>query len=476
MFGTLPGGSKPTGAPSSAPSGSTPPPVLASAMTAADSSAFQHALFNGYGYPLDPKGTPQLGNAINNWQNSHSDTKLSYPASTPAATTMSPLMNTSLGMGAAVGAGILGADAISRASDANKNTWNDAQNSRGRLHDLQEKLYSTKEGPARADLIRRQMSMDKQAGIFGGYRAFGGPVTPDQSYVVGENGPEVFQPPTDGDIIPNSDTAETMGEPALPLGQADTAVEQVKQKLADTRTKKTQAALEHVLSAPEAEKPALRALLQSILNALGGPGKPAEKPTPKPATPVAGKEGKAKLPDTQALLHSMLNSKLGTKHLAGARAAGGPVQAKQNYLVGEMGMEHFMPKQLGGSVYAKPLAAVPYQPNNEFKKLQYALTPQLKQILSKEAPETLVAPKPSQFVNPDFYNQALKNYVQNGHWATPDPTNLKEMALYKDSQLPTPNTGTFTYADTNTVGNPNGTVFKRSLSTPPAPQPPAPHY
>ena len=39
--------------------------------------------------------------------------------------------------------------------------------------------------------------------IFGGFRANGGPVMAGRSYVVGENGPEVFSPPQTGTIIPN---------------------------------------------------------------------------------------------------------------------------------------------------------------------------------------------------------------------------------------------------------------------------------
>lgn len=39
---------------------------------------------------------------------------------------------------------------------------------------------------------------------FGGFRAAGGPVQPGQSYVVGEEGPEIFRPNTSGSIISNS--------------------------------------------------------------------------------------------------------------------------------------------------------------------------------------------------------------------------------------------------------------------------------
>jgi hypothetical protein len=41
------------------------------------------------------------------------------------------------------------------------------------------------------------------AGLFGGARAHGGPVNPNQSFLVGERGPEMFVPPGRGRIVPN---------------------------------------------------------------------------------------------------------------------------------------------------------------------------------------------------------------------------------------------------------------------------------
>ena len=41
------------------------------------------------------------------------------------------------------------------------------------------------------------------AGLFGGFRASGGPVTGGTSYIVGERGPELFTPNTSGAIVPN---------------------------------------------------------------------------------------------------------------------------------------------------------------------------------------------------------------------------------------------------------------------------------
>lgn len=45
----------------------------------------------------------------------------------------------------------------------------------------------------------------RNTGGFGGFRAMGGPVSPSQWHVVGENGPEIFVPQSAGSIIPNHD-------------------------------------------------------------------------------------------------------------------------------------------------------------------------------------------------------------------------------------------------------------------------------
>lgn len=39
--------------------------------------------------------------------------------------------------------------------------------------------------------------------LFGGFRAAGGPVQSGKGYVVGENGPEWFEPATSGMVVPN---------------------------------------------------------------------------------------------------------------------------------------------------------------------------------------------------------------------------------------------------------------------------------
>jgi len=40
--------------------------------------------------------------------------------------------------------------------------------------------------------------------IFGGFRAAGGPVNTGSAYVVGEKGPELFVPTSNGNIVPNN--------------------------------------------------------------------------------------------------------------------------------------------------------------------------------------------------------------------------------------------------------------------------------
>lgn len=51
--------------------------------------------------------------------------------------------------------------------------------------------------------------------LFGGGKAAGGPVRSDRTYLVGEKGPEIFQPNTNGNIIPNNKIM-VGGEPAAP--------------------------------------------------------------------------------------------------------------------------------------------------------------------------------------------------------------------------------------------------------------------
>lgn len=51
--------------------------------------------------------------------------------------------------------------------------------------------------------------------LFGGGKAAGGPVRSDRTYLVGEKGPEIFQPNTNGNIIPNNKIM-VGGEPSAP--------------------------------------------------------------------------------------------------------------------------------------------------------------------------------------------------------------------------------------------------------------------
>lgn len=52
-------------------------------------------------------------------------------------------------------------------------------------------------------LINSAVGSFNLGGIFGGFRAAGGPVAGGASYVVGENGPEIFTPSVSGSITPN---------------------------------------------------------------------------------------------------------------------------------------------------------------------------------------------------------------------------------------------------------------------------------
>ncbi len=60
--------------------------------------------------------------------------------------------------------------------------------------------------------------------LFGGFRASGGPVDPSKGYIVGEKGPEWFQPKSAGTIIPNNMLTQPSGGG---LRQAKTAAPQV---------------------------------------------------------------------------------------------------------------------------------------------------------------------------------------------------------------------------------------------------------
>lgn len=53
--------------------------------------------------------------------------------------------------------------------------------------------------------------------IFGGGKAAGGPVTSNKSYIVGERGPELFLPNTNGTIIPNNALASSGGGTVINL-------------------------------------------------------------------------------------------------------------------------------------------------------------------------------------------------------------------------------------------------------------------
>ena len=55
------------------------------------------------------------------------------------------------------------------------------------------------------------------------------------------------------------------------------------------------------------------------------------------------------------------------------------------------------------------------------------LTPQVKAYLSKNAPETLRAPQSKDFTDKASHAKAVFKFKQNGHWATPDPSNADDV-------------------------------------------------
>ncbi len=75
-------------------------------------------------------------------------------------------------------------------------------------------------------------------GLFGGGKAQGGPVSAGKSYLVGENGPELFTPSAAGSITPNHQMGSTGGGPAIQIGVLDArgadvgAVARIEQALA----------------------------------------------------------------------------------------------------------------------------------------------------------------------------------------------------------------------------------------------------
>lgn len=69
---------------------------------------------------------------------------------------------------------------------------------------------------------------------FGGFRAFGGPVSAGKSYVVGERGPEVFKPSTSGTIVPSA----AFGDPSMMMqifGQLEETINALATRLQSMR-------------------------------------------------------------------------------------------------------------------------------------------------------------------------------------------------------------------------------------------------
>jgi phage-related protein len=64
------------------------------------------------------------------------------------------------------------------------------------------------------NMVRNNAAVRGIAGLidsaFGGFRAAGGPVSTGKSYVVGERGPEMFVPSSNGSIVPNGGMGSTI--------------------------------------------------------------------------------------------------------------------------------------------------------------------------------------------------------------------------------------------------------------------------
>jgi hypothetical protein len=81
------------------------------------------------------------------------------------------------------------------------------------------------------------------AGLFGGFRAGGGPVSGGKAYVVGENGPEIFAPNVSGSIIPNGRIGGYRGGGSQSTGRSRTYIRGNNLVLAMARTNRSQVRL-----------------------------------------------------------------------------------------------------------------------------------------------------------------------------------------------------------------------------------------
>jgi TP901 family phage tail tape measure protein len=151
---------------------------------------------------------------------------------------------------------------------------------------------------------------------FGGPRAEGGPVQPDKTFLVGEEGPELFVPPVEGTVVPANETKELLNQGLS-------------------------------VTAPAPDMPDMGAL-DVIVPALGelGVAEPDLEALQGGMVDLDARELTAAL--------EMLSSKIGPP-----RAMGGPVEPGTAFPTGEQGPELFVPSSRGEDAAAQTSAGAP---------------------------------------------------------------------------------------------------------------------
>jgi hypothetical protein len=215
-----------------------------------------------------------------------------------------------------------------------------------------------------------------------GARADGGPVAANQSYLVGERGPEIFKPSIPGTIIPNErlkletqvQGPKLLGAPAPRLAQAlaATVVGIALPALPAAAAPSSALANTPRVTLPSGppEVQAIAARLQTSLPAVATAALPPYMAAPLPPTLAAGlarrlaavvepAEMAVKTEERESELMNASRLPLGESlavRISGSLQGGGPVYRNQAYLVGEAGPEVFIPGINGTVLPNKPAA------------------------------------------------------------------------------------------------------------------------
>jgi SLT domain-containing protein len=215
-----------------------------------------------------------------------------------------------------------------------------------------------------------------------GARADGGPVAANQSYLVGERGPEIFKPSIPGTIIPNErlkletqvQGPKLLGAPAPRLAQALAATVVGMALPAFPAAAAPSSALANTprvtLPSGPPEVQAIAARLQTPLPAAATAALPPYMAAPLPPTLAAGlarrlaavvepAEMAVKTEERESELMNASRLPLGESlavRISGSLQGGGPVYRNQAYLVGEAGPEVFIPGINGTVLPNKPAA------------------------------------------------------------------------------------------------------------------------